>query len=143
MAQITKITGLASAVSALGFLKILFKNVSDISFEDEGLIKIENLGSEKWEPITRIRIGNYSSTNGFQGALSRESFFLKRKRDSQYSWRINLDDLIETGSKWTTPLKIKKTNVEVSLVILMKKLLIFLNINDRYEVGLPIVANKF
>jgi hypothetical protein len=101
-------------MSALGFLKILFKNVSDISFEDEGLIKIENLGSEKWEPITRIRIGNYSSTNGFQGALSRESFFLKRKRDSQYSWRINLDDLIETGSKWTTPLKIKKTNVEVS-----------------------------
>jgi hypothetical protein len=93
-------------MSALGFLKILFKNVSDISFEDEGLIKIENLGSEKWEPITRIRIGNYSSTNGFQGALSRESFFLKRKRDSQYSWRINLDDLIETGSKWTTPLKI-------------------------------------
>lgn len=114
-------------MSVLSFLKILFKNISDISFADEGLIKIENLGSEKWEPITRIRIGNYSSTNGFQGALSKGSFFLKRKRDSQYSWRISLEELVETGSKWTTPLKIKKTNVEVSFGHFDEEIMHFLN----------------
>ena len=66
------------------WLRIAFHvNISDISFADEGLIKVENLGSEKWEPITRIRIGNYSSTNGFQGALSKGYFFLKRTRVTQ------------------------------------------------------------
>lgn len=102
-------------MSALDFLKILYKNISaGISFADEGFIKVENLGSEEWVPITRIRIGNYSSTNGFQGFLSNKSFFLKRRNDLQYSWRIDLGDLIETESKWPTPLKIKWTNVEVT-----------------------------
>lgn len=102
-------------MSALDFLKILFRNISSgICFSDEGFIKVENSGSEKWMSITRIRIGNYSSTNGFQGFLSNKSFFMKRKNDLQYSWRIDLGDLIETESKWPTALKIKRTNVEVS-----------------------------
>ena len=114
-------------MSFLSLLKVLVKNISELSFEDEGLTKIKNLGSETWLPITTIQIGNYGSDNGFQGHLNNHYFLLKKNNDKQYSWRVELSDLVITEKKWTAPLKIKKTNIEVSFGHFDEKIINILN----------------